>query len=219
MGEIVDRHNTLLYRSTKEDLPNAVACLKDAFADDPLWTAIFKNDPDREKALSAFFTFPLLYGMKYGQVWATSPEIEGIAAWVPGKYAEMTLWRMLCSGVLSYGTRLGKETRHNLTIVSKQLVPARKRWTRNKPFLYLAIIGISSAAQGKGLGSKIMEAIKEEADRNKLYLYVETEKEENLLFYQKHEFVLLQKIMFEEINLPMWLMERRPKTGCLGRLP
>jgi GNAT superfamily N-acetyltransferase len=207
---------SFLHRLTKEEIPKAVACLKDAFADDPLWTVIFKNDPDRENALSAFFTFPLLYGMNYGHAWAASPEIEGVAVWVPGKYAEMTVWRMLCSGALPYGAKLGKETLRKLAIVSKQLVPVRKKLTKEKPFLYLAIIGISSAAQGKGLGSKIMDVIKDEADRKKLHLYVETEKEENLLFYQKHGFTLLQKIVFEEINLPMWLMERTPTPNARG---
>ncbi len=200
-----------LYRLTKEDIPRAVECLKDAFKDDPLWCEVFKNDPDKDKSLTAFFTCPLLYGMKFGKAYATSPEIEGVAVWVPGKHSDMTMWGMLRCGALSYGAKMGKESIRNLSIVSKQLGPTRKRLMKNKPYLYLTIIGVSSMAQGKGFGSKIMDAMKEECTREGLHLYLETEKEENLPFYEKHGFAVLEKIVFKKLNLPMWLMERKPQ--------
>ncbi len=196
------------YRLTKEDIPRAVECLKDAFKDDPLWREVFKNDPDKDNALSGFFTCPLLYGMKYGKAYASSPDIEALAVWVPGRYADMTMWRMLRCGALRYGTKMGKESMSNLSIVSKQLGAERKRLMKNKPYVYLTIIGVSSAAQGKGLGSKLMDAIKEECSREGLRLYLETEKENNLPFYEKHGLTVKKKIVFEKINLPMWLMER-----------
>lgn len=198
-----------LYRLTKEDIPQAVECLKDAFKDDPLWAEVFKNDPDKNKALSGFFTCPLLYGMKYGKAYATSPEVEGVAVWVPGKHANMTMWGMLRCGALPYGAKMGKETVRSLSIMTKQLGVARKRLMKNKPYIYLTIIGISSLAQGKGLGSKIMDTIKEECTGKGSNIYLETEKEENVSFYEKHGFVVLEKIMLNKINLPMWLMERK----------
>ncbi len=199
-----------LYRLTKEDIPRAVECLKDAFKDDPLWKEVFKDDPDRDKSLTSFFTCPLLYGMKFGKVYATSPEIEGVAVWVPGKYANMTMWRMLLCGALSYGARMGRESLNNLSIVNKQLGPDRKKLMKDKPYEYLTIIGVSSAAQGKGLGSKLMATMIEECTRKGSYIYLETEKEENLAFYEKHGFKVLQKIIFDKINVPMWQMERKP---------
>ncbi|MDO9535332.1 MAG: GNAT family N-acetyltransferase [Bacillota bacterium] len=200
-----------LYRLTKEDIPKAVACLKDAFKDDPLWAEVFKHEPDRDKALSGFFTTPLLYGMKFGKVYATSSEIEGVAVWVPGKHANMSVWGMLRCGALSYGMKMGKESMSNLSIVSKQLGPDRNRLMKNKPYKYLTIIGVCSLVQGKGLGSKIMDTIKEECTREGLHLYLETESEENLSFYEKHGFTLLQKIVFKKINMPMWQMMRKPQ--------
>lgn len=200
-----------IYRLTKEDIPGAVKCLKDAFKDDPLWAVVFQNDPDRENALSAFFTIPLLYGMKFGKAYATSPEIEGVAVWVPGKYADMSMWGMLRCGAMSYGTKMGRVSVRNLAIVSKQVGPYRKKLMKNRRYLYLMIIGISSTEQGKGLGSKLTEAVKDECDREGLHLYLETEKEENVPFYEKHGFTVLQKIVFKEFNLPMWLMDRKPQ--------
>jgi len=199
-----------LHRLTKEDISRAVECLKDAFEDDPLWAEVFKNDPDRDNALTGFFTCPLLYGMKFGKAYATSPEIEGVAAWVSDKYANMTMWHMLLSGALPYGSKMGKETLRNLSTVNRYIRPRRRSLMKNKPYMYLVIIGISSAAQGNGFGSKIIDAIKEESSRKGFYIYLETEKEENVVFYEKHGFNVVERIDLEELNVPMWLMERKP---------
>ncbi len=200
-----------LYSFTREDVPRAVECLKDAFRDDPLWREVFRDDPNKDKSLTAFFTCPLLYGIKFGKACATSPKIEGVAVWVPGRHANMTMWGMLRSGALAYGARMGKESVRNLSIVSRRLGPERRKWMKKKPYLYLTIIGVSSQAQGKGLGSQIMDAIKEECDREGFSLYLETEKEDNLAFYQKHGFAVLEKIVLDKLDLPMWLMERKPQ--------
>ncbi len=200
-----------LYCLTKKDIPKAIESLKDAFDNDPLWAEVFKDVPDKGKALSAFFTIPLLYGMKFGKTCATAPSTEGVAVWVPGKYADMSMWGMLRSGALLYGMKIGKEAVHNLAIVSKQTGHKRKRLMKNQAYIYLTIIGVSSSAQGKGFGSKLMDTIKQECDNEGLSLYLETEKEENLSFYEKHGFTVLEKINLPKLDLPMWLMLRNPR--------
>ncbi len=199
-----------LYRVTKADIPPAVQCLKDAFRDDPLWTVVFKDDPDKDKSLSGFFTCPLLYGMKFGTAYATSRDIEGVAAWVPGRYADMTMWRMLRCGALAYGAKMGRSTVRNLSIVSNKLGSDRKRLMKNKPYTYLTIIGVSPEAQGKGLGTKLMNTLTQECTKKGHYVYLETEKEENLPFYEKYGFTVLERVMLEELKVPMWEMVRKP---------
>jgi len=41
-----------------------------------------------------------------------------------------------------------------------------------------------------------------------LTLYLETEKEDNLFFYEKHGFTVLEKINLPKLDLSMWLMLR-----------
>ncbi len=55
-----------------------------------------------------------------------------------------------------------------------------------------------------------MDTIKQECDNQDLNLYLETEKEENLRFYEKHGFTVLEKINLPILDLPMWLMLRSP---------
>ena len=146
--------STSLYQLRKEDIPRAVECLKDAFQEDPLWTVVFKDDPDREKALAAFYTCPLLYGMKYGKACATSPDMEGVAVWVPGRYANMSMWGMWRSGALRYGMAMGRETTRNLAIVSKELGPEKKRIMKANPISTLRLSGCPPRLRGRDWGAK-----------------------------------------------------------------
>lgn len=154
-----------LYRLKREDIPRAVERLKDAFKEDPIWEEIFKNDPDRDRALTGFYTCPLLYGMKFGKVYAPSHKIEGVAVWLPDRHATMTPLKMLLSNALFHCMSMGKESARNLTTLSKQLEADRKRLMKERSYLYLSIIGIGSQAQRKGLGSRLMRAIIEECSK------------------------------------------------------
>jgi len=142
--------NPSLYLITEKDIPKALECLKDAFKNDPLWLEVFKNSPDPDKSRSAFFMCPLLYGIKYGKVYATSDKLEGIAIWLSDKYANMTIWRMFRCGALPYGMKMDKQAMKKLAIVSKQIGHDRKKLMRGKSYIYLMIIGISSSLHGKG---------------------------------------------------------------------
>jgi catechol 2,3-dioxygenase-like lactoylglutathione lyase family enzyme len=59
-------------------------------------------------------------------------------------------------------------------------------------------------------GSKLMDAIQEECTKEGLYIYLETEKEENLSFYEKHGLTVLQSVTLKKIHLPLWQMGRKP---------
>lgn len=199
------------YRPTKDDLSRVVECLRRAFRDDPLWNEVFRDDPNREESLNSFFTCPVLYGMRFGQVYASSPEIEGVFVLLPSKHADMSLWGMLLSGALKYGSRMGRTSLNNLAILSRQLGPDRKKMMRGKAYQYLAIIGVDPDHQGKGHGSRFMSAIVDQCDQERLHLYLETEIKENIPFYEKHGLGVLQRIDIQKLGLPMWQMAYVPK--------
>ena len=96
-----------LYRVQKKDISRARVVLTDAFQHDPIWNAVFKEVPQLAHRLSTFYEIPVRHCLKFGAVYATSEALEGIAAWVPGKFADMTIWRMLRSGALFAGLKIG----------------------------------------------------------------------------------------------------------------
>ena len=96
-----------LYRLHKKDLPQASEVMADAFQHDPIWKAIFEDVPNIEDKVNVFYETPLRHCLKYGEVYASSDKLEGIAAWVPGDFAEMTVWRLVRSGAFRTGMKMG----------------------------------------------------------------------------------------------------------------
>ena len=195
---------------TKSDLPAAVDALDDAFHEDVLWRRVFEGVGDTELRRKAFFECPLRYGLTYGKVYAGSSKLEGIAVWLPGRRADMSLWGMLRSGAIVPGMRLGKEVASRLKILSDTLGPDRNRHMKGRRYVYLMIIGVVRAHQGEGVGGRLLRAIASECDAQGLPLYLETETENNVPFYEKHGFEVLKRVMLPELDIPMWEMVREP---------
>ena len=196
----------------KTDIPAAVNALNDAFQDDVLWHRVFEQEEDQERCRKAFFECPLRYGLKYGKAYASSPKMEGVAVWLPGRFADMSLWRMVRSGAILPGVRMGKRASHKLKILSDTVGPDRDRHMKGAPYVYLMIIGVVRAHQGEGIGKRLLETISSQCDAAALPLYLETETEGNLPFYEKHGFETLDRVVLPEIDLPMWEMVRRPMS-------
>jgi ribosomal protein S18 acetylase RimI-like enzyme len=199
-----------LYAVRRQDLVQAGAALKDAFARDPLWRAVFDGEPDAERKRQAFFEVPVLYGLRYGRVYASSPALEGVAVWMPGELADMGLWRMLRSGALRSGLRLGTGLGRKVQQILDGTIRDRAQHMRGRPHLYLQILGVAAAHQGRGLGSRLLRSLIEQGERERRTLYLETETEANVAFYRRFGFRVLKSLRLPVLGLPFWEMARDP---------
>jgi ribosomal protein S18 acetylase RimI-like enzyme len=195
-----------LYRLQKKDIPQAAGVLADAFRHDPVWNAIL-GDAKRVQRAAAFET-PVRYCMRYGEVYAPSQTLEGIAAWVPGALADMTFWRVLRSGAMWAGMRLGTRVARQMPRIFAQMEEDRKDNMRGRPFIYLLIIGVAPPYQGQGFGSKLLRALIEQSEQAGLPLYLETETERNVRMYERFGFRVVKEITLPIVDLPMWEMMR-----------
>ncbi len=202
-----------LHPIRKPDIPAAVDALTDSFQDDPLWNVVFRDDRNEGRSRRAFFECPLRYGLSYGKVYASSPALEGIAVWVPGRLSDMSFWRMLRCGAVRAAMGMDKESVRRLKVLSDTVVPDRKRHMKGRSYSYVMIIGVRSEHQGQGVGSRLMQAITAECDAAGEPLYLETETEANLPFYAKHGFDVIERVMLPGLELPMWEMVREPRGG------
>ncbi|KMQ52791.1 acetyltransferase [Chitinispirillum alkaliphilum] len=200
-----------LYRLRKREISKAGDVLADAFLNDPVWTKAFEGEADFDKKFKSFSETPLRYALKYGEVYASSECLEGVAALVPGHLAEMTPWRMLLSSSMITGIRMG-------SVASKRLMPLwlvmshhRKEITAGKDFLYLMIIGVASKFQKQGYGKKLLNSIIRKSESEGKMIYLETETEENVAIYEKFGFEVVKKFTVPIFELPMWIMIRQPR--------
>jgi ribosomal protein S18 acetylase RimI-like enzyme len=199
-----------LYAVRKRDLPRAVAVLTDAFKEDPVWRKALEGIGRAEQRMSALYESPLRYCLAYGSVYAPTPALEGVAAWMPGERANMSLGRMLRSGGWIAGMRMGLKFTRRMMPMFRLIEEDRKTHMKGKRFVYLQIIGVATALQGHGYGSRMLRALVDACDRSGRSLYLETETIRNVELYQRYGFVVLKEFTAPVLGVPMWEMRRDP---------
>ncbi len=205
-----------LYRLTMRDAFRAGEALADAFTADPLWRSIFEGESNLDRRYQACFEVPVRHCLRYGKVYAVSEDLEGIAAFVPDGYADMTFWRMLRSGALGCSMRMGMNAGRRMSAL-RVLSRDRAQITAGRHYVYLLVLGVKTAHQGKGLGGSLLRALMEDCDGQGLPIYLETETEENVLLYEHFGFRVVNRIDLAKLHVPMWEMIREPQLYLAGR--
>jgi len=194
-----------LYKIQKKEIKKAAIVLANAFSKDPMWKKVFK-DEDKYRAVSELM---VKFAMKYGNVFSTSDNLEGVMAIMPPD-KDMTVLRIIRSGAFFNSLKLVK-LRKEMEQTAKTLEEEKKNLNIG-PYIYLLIIGVSQEFQGKGFGGKLLRAIVEKAEIERKPMYLETQNEKNVSLYEKYGFYVVKKINLPDpVNLPMWLMVRDAK--------
>ena len=204
-------NNNGLYKIQKKDIPKAAAVLAEAFDDDPIWSALFEGESNRERKIRAFFECPIRICLTYGEVRASSEHLEGVAAWVPGCLSNITMRRVIRSGSLLSGIRSGTRVLDKSKRIFGPMERDRKENMSGRIFTYLNVIGVAPALQGQGHGGKILRYLTAKSDKSGIPIYLETETENNVIMYEKYGFNVVRKIELPLIGLPMWEMLREPE--------
>ena len=199
-----------LLQLQKSQIRPVSAMLARAFQDDPL-NSYFVPDASQRKDTSFYsFEFLVRLGVSYGEVYATSPNLEGAAVWLPPDN-RLTLWRVIRNGVFSLCIRMGRKyilralpAQHFIFSVHKHHTPFR-HW-------YLWVIGVDPVFQGKGYASMLMKSMLARIDQEHLPCYVDTQNENNVTIYQHYGFKIVEEVIIPNTGVGLWAMLRE-KSG------
>ena len=197
-----------LYRLRRQDVSKAGAVLTDAFRHDPLWRKLLAGSQARQTR--GLFEIPVRYCLKYGQVCAVSENLEGVIAWVSGHLADMPIWRLVASGAIWPGLRVARLMAPQMAPVFMPIEADRKANMLGRPYIYLPVLGVAQAYQGQGFGGKLLSALVSESEQAGLPLYLETETESNVRWYERFGFKTVKQITLSRLDLPLWEMVREP---------
>ena len=98
-----------LYLIQKKDVDKATEVLTRAFHEDPLIRLIFPDPEERKRYAPVLWKFMIKDGIKYGEVYSPTKEIEGDAKWLPPGKEHMGIWRTIRSGGIKMGVVLTKQ--------------------------------------------------------------------------------------------------------------
>ena len=128
----------------------------------------------------------------YGEV-LTTPEGVGAACWLaPGK-TRMRLWRMLRagSGLMRTVMQLPSEDWKRFFEVMQPIDRMHRRLIP-EPHWYLWTLGVAPESEGQGVDGALLVPILERADKERVPCYLETETEENVAFYGRRGFEVVE---------------------------
>lgn len=198
-----------LVRLTKSDLARGVEVLVNAFWDDPLNLFFIPESENRRKLFSEYLKFRLRFAIKYGEVYSTSPDFEGIAAWFPPGMSDMTNFRMMRVGGLKLIRLLGTGTISKMNRIGSHVARLRKQGL-SEPHWHLFPIAVDPKHQGKGYASALMRPVLDRIQSDGLPCFLETLTEENVSLYEHFGFEVIYKETIPEVELTNWGMVRSP---------
>jgi ribosomal protein S18 acetylase RimI-like enzyme len=199
-----------LVQLMKPDIKPAAAVLAMAFRNYPLLQYGFPRDLEREKMASYFFQYELAYCLRYGEVYATSPNMEGVAIWLTSEYFPMTFWKLVRSVPLSVTLNFARGGASKLKYPGDYLDARHKSLTPFKHW-YLQTIGVAPQFQGKGYAGELIRAILGKIDKESLPCYLETMDEKNVRLYEHFGYKVIEKSTIPKTNLTSWAMLREAR--------
>ena len=205
-----DDLNNLL-RLDKSHIKPAAEVLARAFQNYPLFVYLIPGESERKNKLPYILESFVRYGVSYGEVYATSSSLEGVAVWWPPQPAMSMPWRMVRSGMLSVLLKLGKSPVARLLPVTYHMSRIHERHAPSR-YWFLHVIGVDPVFQGKGYAATLLGPILTRIDEEQLPCYLDTEDEKNVPIYQHYGFEILEEAIIPRTEVRIWAMLRE-KTG------
>lgn len=187
----------------KSELEAAGRTLARAFFDDPVWLWLLGGDAERfRERAPRYFAAETAHHVRMASAWTTEG-VKGVSLWAPPgawKFGPLTIAGLAPSALHLFGTRLPKALK-TLDEIDREH-PKQPHW-------YLGMLGTDPDHQGKGIGSAVLRPILDRCDREGLPAYLESSKEANIAFYERHGFKLTGQHDFSG-GPSVWLMWRDP---------
>lgn len=197
-----------LIRLQKEHIEPAVRTLLRAFAKYPLKQYYYPDELKRNKIAGVMFSFALYSGLRFGEMYAVSSDLEGIAIWYPPHKYPLTAGQMFRSVPLSVFFRFARHSGIRMKPVGDFLDAAQHRLAP-EPHWYLAVIGVEPHSQGKGCAGRLIRPMLARLDEAGLPCYLETLDEKNVAVYRHFGFEVIEEAAIPGTPVTSWAMLRK----------
>ena len=194
-----------------DDKPALVGTLARAFYDDPLFGYFLPDLVAQSKGLLHYMSAAVADASPFREIWIarTDGKIACGAVWLPPGSYPRGLRRDLLTNLRGAPAfmRTGRRIAGALRLLA-MLDQAHHQL--DEPHYYLAVLGTDPLYQRSGAGSAALQPVLEKCDTEGLTAYLETQKEDNLAYYARHAFELIQKVEIEGLP-PVWTLSRKPR--------
>ncbi|MGI5347552.1 GNAT family N-acetyltransferase [Streptomyces sp. CA-250714] len=188
-----------------EDVPVALRTLARAFADYAFTRHVVAADGHQERIARFQELFLTRVGIPYGRVWVADGG-RAVAVWTTPERDPSPAFEEI-------GPLLGElagDRASAFESAERALTPYRP----TEPTWFLATVGVDPEAQGSGLGSAVVRAGLDAADRAGQPAFLETSAERNVAFYERLGFTVTAELVLPDSGPRTWAMSRRPGAAA-----
>jgi predicted GNAT family acetyltransferase len=198
-----------MFKLQKKDLSKASATLSQSFNDYPIFNYIIPDPEYRKDKLKYLCHFVLRLGIAKGEVIGPSNRMEGVSIWLPPNRSKSSAMDAIRAGLLNLFVHIKPGTIRTFIEVGKTKGKMRTEIIKGQYYL-CDMIGVDPLLQKQGFGRKMIEAKLLEFDREEMPCYLETSKHENIAYYERFGFSLINKYKIQDIDV--FCLKRDPNT-------
>jgi ribosomal protein S18 acetylase RimI-like enzyme len=195
-------------RAGPGDLDAVAADLADAFDNDIMFNWFFRADSKRASAHQRFFRLIVRMAASQNGV-IERPACGGAAAiWMP---FEAVGPMSLMDELRAFPTLLNATGLSRLGRLMALRDDMDKHHPMDRPHAYLWFLGVTHAAQGHGVGSRLLSVATRRLDAEARPAYLETQTERNLHLYGRHGFEVISEHKPRPDAPTLWSLWRDPR--------
>jgi GNAT superfamily N-acetyltransferase len=180
-----------------------------AFFEGPYTRFLFPDPQERALHMHSRFHRMLSHAVLYGELYATSENVEGVISLIPHPLARVSPWRRL----RARGPRnlhYARPVRERILVGSTYLTERHKHHMPG-PHLVLETLAVRPESQGKGFGGELLRYALARADAEQLPLYLDTFTIASVEMYRRFGFRVVEKGQIGGMDGPVYLMSREPE--------
>jgi ribosomal protein S18 acetylase RimI-like enzyme len=185
----------------------AAGLLARAFHHDPTYMLVIPDQATRAHVLAWLFHRVVRYSLLYGEAY-TTPKLEGVACWLPPGRTNLTLGRVVRSGLYATPFKMGWGAYRRFDTYMGYADRLHQRYAPASHW-YLWAVGVDPQSQGRGIGGRLIEPVLVRASADGTACYLETGIERNIRFYERHGFQVVGQGQVPGQGLQVWAMLRK----------
>lgn len=207
----MDERSNELLRLTLKERDAAAAVLGRAFSEYELFQYYFPDKTVRRAVADTFGFISLSVCLKYGEVYASSQKLEGVAAWLPPGKAPFGIWQIVRSVPPLVLLRSGRQGASRMIAYGRYVDKLHRKLVPYSHW-YLQIIGVDPAQHGQGFSSRLLRPVLERIDREQMPCFLETNTEKNVAIYRRFGFEVVSQNKVTGTEVTIFAMLRRVQT-------
>jgi ribosomal protein S18 acetylase RimI-like enzyme len=204
----MNNQNGELLKVTRKQRDAGAAVLGRAFAEYELLRYYFPDETQRPAVAESFGLIALCVCLKYGEVYATSEKLEGVAAWLPPAKGHFGGWHIIRSVPLPVLVRFGRQGAGRMRAFGR-LVDSIHRKLVPYPHWYLQMIGVDPPYQGQGFSSRLLRPMLGRIDREQKPCFLETNTVKNVAIYRRFGFEVISEDKLPGAEVTSFAMLRK----------